>query len=173
MNGAMAEPWARTSSDVTRASATTMGTSQNFFRSFIKSQNSFTNSNIVSSNRSKLMRHMRSRPRVASNPVCRGFPVKFAIHCVIAGQFHQQSHRSQQGEIKGAEDDSRVDPAEQVSCRHPYPVWITQGSGNKHSRKSEYHANHERPSGGREMPEYHRRKSDEDKTSGQNQTKRA
>src|SRR5436853_3865841 len=106
MNGAIAEPCAKTSREVTRASATTMGTSQNFFRSFINSQNSFTNSNIVSSSRSKLMRHMRSRPDAASNPVCRRLLVKFAIHCVIAGQCHTQSHRRQQGEVQGAEDDS-------------------------------------------------------------------
>src|SRR6516162_1371260 len=122
MNGAMAEPWAKTSSVVTRTSATTMGTNQNFLRSFIKSQNSFTKSNIVSSSRSKLMRHMRGRPGAAPNPVCRGVLVKFAIHSVITSYFHEQPHRGQKCEVQGTEDHSGVDPAEQVSCCHPHPV---------------------------------------------------
>jgi hypothetical protein len=60
MKGAIAVPCVRNRSDVIRIKATTIGNSQNFFRSLKKSQNSFKNSSIeVPSKSSKLMCYVK------------------------------------------------------------------------------------------------------------------
>src|SRR5690349_1506095 len=105
MKGATAEPWARTSSDPTSASATMMGSNQNFLRSFRKSKNSFINSNIQTSSRkavknvlqsldlelSELMPHVLNLSRLARDSIGLHLCVEFTIHRIISEQNHKES----------------------------------------------------------------------------------
>src|SRR5436190_5817104 len=133
MNGATAEPCARTSNDPTSASETMIGSSQNFLRSLKKNQNSFKNS--ISENLrvhsssirrqfirdSKLMPHVRNLSRFAHDSIRFSIRVEFAVHRIFSRHAHNDPHRRHNEVEEQAENDFGIDPSQDVSQEHPYP----------------------------------------------------
>src|SRR5512145_1054929 len=109
MNGATAEPWVRTMRALKSTRISTIGRSQNFFRSLMNAHSSRTNSPI-SLLPLELSQHVRRRSGNPPDPVGLALPVEPPVHRIAAEQAHDQPDRGDDAVEHHTEQDARVDP---------------------------------------------------------------
>src|SRR5438445_5733863 len=98
MNGATADPWVSTIKPPNRRSTTTIGSSQNFFRSFMNAQSSMTNSPIASppppwKYPSELPGHVRRGAGWPGDAVRRRVGLEAPLHRISPEAPHEDTHR--------------------------------------------------------------------------------
>src|SRR6185369_13292630 len=92
MNGATADPWVSTMSPPNSTRISTIGRSQNFFRSRMNAQSSTTKSPI-SLLPLELPHHVRGRSRRAPDAIGLARPLEGSTHRVTARETHHQPER--------------------------------------------------------------------------------
>ena len=123
MNGATAEPDTRTIRPLRKTSKTMIGTSQNFFRVFIKFQSSERNSPIFKppfhQANLKLTLHVGRGASGARDLICRSVTFEISSHGITAGDTAYHSNRDDQHVIDDTQNDAAVYPAQRFTDGHP------------------------------------------------------
>src|SRR5215831_1157012 len=114
MNGATAEPCVSTMRVPNSSRTITIGSNQNFLRSFMKAQNSRMNSPIAAApifkRSSELSHHMGSRTRGLGDAVRRRVGLVAPPHRISPEAPHYDSHRRCDPKEDDRKDNARIDP---------------------------------------------------------------
>src|SRR5262245_21202603 len=136
MNGATAEPWVRTTRPPNSTSTTTMGRSQNFFRSRMNIHSSTANSLMGGYSCSELPQQVGTGSRLPEHPVRGCAWIAGPLHLVASGEALHEAHRGDQAEEDQTQHQASVDPAQDAADGHPDPV-----GGREHPRG--HHGGHD------------------------------
>src|SRR5439155_1814638 len=117
MNGATADPCVSTIKPPNSRRTTTIGSNQNFFRSFMNAQSSRTNSPIARSlllekPSSELPGHMSGDSGRLGDAIRRRARLEAPLHRISPKTPHKDPHRRHDPVEDHREDDARVDPSQ-------------------------------------------------------------
>jgi hypothetical protein len=133
-----------------------IGSSQNFFRSFMKSHISRINSPIAEiSSPSELVFHMRGRPGASRETITLPFCIKTSSHGVSSQETHDVCHRREQQKIYYTKQNPCVEYSYYAAQRHPEQIRAPQNGRIHQCRNGEYDCSgHSPDSGWCSMPEH-------------------
>src|SRR5437867_1845726 len=128
MNGATADPCVSTIKPPNSRSTTTIGSSQNFFRSRMNAQSSRTNSPIFNSPSLELPGHVGAGSGGLEDAIRRRDGIEASMHRISPEPPHDDAHRRRDAVEDHGEENARVDPSQRLADRHPDPMHSGQAA---------------------------------------------